>query len=110
MKLWLFLLLIGGSVRVLGQDEEIAAGEMNKEGVDVSIVSRLEGQVTNGVYPNIHSLLIARHGKLVYEHYWTGKDETLGEQIDDIDHGGAQNLADAYLFYPLRRHERGQTV
>lgn len=87
MKLWLFLLLIGGSVRVLGQDEEIAAGEMNKEGVDVSIVSRLEGQVTNGVYPNIHSLLIARHGKLVYEHYWTGKDETLGDDLGVIAHG-----------------------
>ena len=53
----------------------------------MAIVGRLEGEIGNGVYPNIHSLLIARHGKLVYEHYWSGKDEILGREMGVIVHG-----------------------
>jgi CubicO group peptidase (beta-lactamase class C family) len=87
MKLWFFLLLIAGSLRVLGQDVGIVPGKMKKEGIDAGIVGRLEGEIGRGVYPNIHSLLIARHGKLVYERYWPGKDERLGDPLGVIAHG-----------------------
>ena len=81
MKVGIFLLLLAGSLRVVGQ------------GVDAGIVGRLEREIGSGVYPNIHSLLIARHGKLVYEHYWPGKDEILGRDLGVIAHG-ADSLHD----------------
>ena len=81
MKVGIFLLLLAGSLRVVGQ------------GVDAGIVGRLEREIGSGVYPNIHSLLIARHGKLVYEHYWPGKDEILGRDLGVIAHS-ADSLHD----------------
>lgn len=58
-----------------------------KEGIDFGAVQRLEGDISSGKYPNIHSLLIARHGKLLYEHYWPGKDELLGDPLGVVLHG-----------------------
>jgi CubicO group peptidase (beta-lactamase class C family) len=33
---------------------------------------------------NVHSVLVIRHGKLVYERYFTGEDERLGQSIGTI--------------------------
>lgn len=33
---------------------------------------------------NVHALLVARHGKLVFEHYFTGTDEHLGRPAGNI--------------------------
>ena len=33
---------------------------------------------------NVHSVVVARHGKLVYERYFTGADERLGRSIGTI--------------------------
>jgi CubicO group peptidase (beta-lactamase class C family) len=33
---------------------------------------------------NVHSVLVIRHGKLVYEHYFTGPDEQLGRSTGTI--------------------------
>ena len=82
MKLWFFFLLILSVVAgCQGQVGPV------KEGIDLGVVQRLETEVGSGVYPNIHSMLIARHGKLVYEHYWPGKDEILGDDLGVIAHG-----------------------
>src|ERR1700744_2092858 len=79
MKVWLFFLMM--SVVTMGCRAQV------KEGIDLGIVQQLEGEIGSGVYPNIHSVLIARHGKLVYEHYWPGKDEILGQDLGVIAHG-----------------------
>jgi CubicO group peptidase (beta-lactamase class C family) len=50
-------------------------------GIDTAVLQQMEAEITNGVYPNIHSVLIARHERLVYEHYWPGKDEILGKNM-----------------------------
>jgi CubicO group peptidase (beta-lactamase class C family) len=55
-------------------------------GIDSAMLLRMQDDVQNGVYPNIHSVLIARHGVLVYEHYWPGKDETLGRDLGVVAH------------------------
>ncbi len=33
---------------------------------------------------NAHAILIARHGKLVYEHYFTGEDQAWGRQLGRV--------------------------
>src|SRR5262245_57696671 len=57
-------------------EDSIPLSAMWKEGVDSSLINRLAADIKNSVYPNIHSLLIARNGKLVFEHYWDGVNLT----------------------------------
>ena len=68
-------------------DEGIVLASMAEVGIDSSIVNKIDTAITNGTYPNIHSLLITRNNKLVYEKYWPGKDERWGDNFDLIDHG-----------------------
>lgn len=49
--------------------------------------AKMEADITNGVYPNIHGLLISRNDSLLYEHYWPGKDQMLGQDLGVIAHG-----------------------
>ncbi len=65
-------------------DIPVSAAE---SGFDTSLLNRVDSAISNGTYPNIHSLLIARHGKLVYEKYWPGKDESWGLDLGVISHG-----------------------
>ena len=36
---------------------------------------------------NVHSVLVVRHGKLVFEHYFAGIDERLGNQVGEVAFG-----------------------
>jgi CubicO group peptidase (beta-lactamase class C family) len=36
---------------------------------------------------NVHSVLVVRHGKLVFEHYFAGTDENLGKQVGEVNFG-----------------------
>jgi CubicO group peptidase (beta-lactamase class C family) len=36
---------------------------------------------------NIHSVLVARHGRLLFEHYRPGEDECWGEPLGSVAHG-----------------------
>jgi len=36
---------------------------------------------------NVHSVLVVRHGKLVFEHYFTGIDEKLGNPLGEVTFG-----------------------
>ncbi|MGH7864970.1 MAG: serine hydrolase domain-containing protein, partial [Candidatus Binataceae bacterium] len=38
---------------------------------------------------NVHAVLVVRHGKLVFEHYFTGTDEHLGRPAGEITFGPA---------------------
>lgn len=51
------------------------------QGIDPSIIRSMETAVEKGTYPNIHSVLIAHRGKLVYEKYWPGKDQRWGSNL-----------------------------
>jgi len=68
-------------------DEGITAASMQDEGIDSSIINKIDIAVTNGTYPNIHSLLIVRNYKLVYEKYWPGKDQRWGDDLGIRMHG-----------------------
>jgi len=62
-------------------EEGILLASMADVGIDSAIVNKIDTAITNGTYPNRHSLLIARNNKLVYEKYWSGKDESWGDDL-----------------------------
>ena len=68
-------------------DEGIPLASMADVSIDSAVINKIDTAVRNGTYPNIHSLLVARNGKLVYEKYWPGKDESWGQGLGIITHG-----------------------
>ena len=68
-------------------DEGIPVASMAEAGIDSSIVNKIDTAITNGTYPNIHSLLIVRHNKFVFEKYWPGEDQRWGDVRDLINNG-----------------------
>jgi CubicO group peptidase (beta-lactamase class C family) len=60
---------------------------MPAEGIDSTTIHSLDSAIQKGIYPNIHSLLIARNNKLAYEKYWNGKDEDWGNDVGITIHG-----------------------
>jgi len=38
-------------------------------------------------HTNIHSVLVVRHGRLLFEHYRSGEDECWGEPLGNVAHG-----------------------
>jgi CubicO group peptidase (beta-lactamase class C family) len=67
-------------------NDSIATGTAAAAGMDTAKLKKLEKEITEGIYPNIHSVLIARDNKLVYEKYWTGKDEIWGTPLGEVPH------------------------
>lgn len=68
-------------------EEGIMIASMANAGMDSVIINKIDTAIRNGTYLNIHSLLIARENKLVYEKYWPGKDEIWGQDIGIAIHG-----------------------
>ena len=67
-------------------EEGIRTASMAEVGIDSTVVNRIDTAIQNGTYPNIHSVLIARHNMLVYEKYWAGKDEGWGSDRRVVMH------------------------
>jgi CubicO group peptidase (beta-lactamase class C family) len=53
------------------------------EGMDPSILATIPGNVSS-LYPQVRSVLVVRHGYLVYEHYWHGFDAADGQELHSI--------------------------
>lgn len=70
----------------LQDDEDISAASLREAGVDSTIINGVDTAVSNGTYPNIHSLLVAKDSLLIFEKYWTGKDEVWGTNIGVVSH------------------------
>jgi CubicO group peptidase (beta-lactamase class C family) len=67
-------------------EDGIRIASMADVGIDSNVINRIDTAIQNGTYPNIHSLLIARHNMLVYEKYWAGKDESWGSDRGVVMH------------------------
>ena len=46
-------------------------------------------EVETGTLPNVHAVLIEHKGRLVFDRYWPGKDESWGQGLGHVDHARA---------------------
>lgn len=56
-------------------DDGIQTSTLIEVGMDEKLINAMHDSITAGSYSNIHSVLILRNNKLVYEKYWPGHDE-----------------------------------
>lgn len=67
--------------------DSIAIGNLQEVGIDSLPIIQLTQLILADTFPNIHSLLIYKNNKLVYENYFAGKDEEIGRKLGYIEHG-----------------------
>jgi CubicO group peptidase (beta-lactamase class C family) len=65
---------------------EIPTANALEMGIDTLLLSNLRDSLRNQVYPNIHSVLIAKNGKLFFEEYFNGTDQIYGRDIGLVEH------------------------
>lgn len=70
----------------LNKQEGIIISTPAAVGVDSNTLHTMSNAIATGEYPNIHSVLIAKNGRLIYEKYFPGKDEILGNSIGVVNH------------------------
>jgi CubicO group peptidase (beta-lactamase class C family) len=58
--------------------DRLPVAPMYNEGMDTGKIVTLTKQILADTFPDIHSMLICRHGKLIYENYFAGEDEIVG--------------------------------
>lgn len=51
------------------------------------ISAKIDFGVRSGLIPNLHSIIVARHGKIAVERYYKGGDESWGMPFGDVAHG-----------------------
>ncbi|SDF57656.1 serine hydrolase domain-containing protein [Chitinophaga filiformis] len=64
----------------------ISVASLKEERINEDKINALAEEIGKNTYPNIHSLLISRHNRLVYEHYWPGEDQRWGNPTGVIPH------------------------
>jgi CubicO group peptidase (beta-lactamase class C family) len=66
----------------LGDGWTVAAPE--QEGLDPALICGIGPRLEALTEANAHGVVIARHGRLVYEHYFTGRDRRLSVPLGDV--------------------------
>jgi len=64
----------------------IQMAPLSAAGLDAAIINKMDSLIEDGTYPNIHSVLIVKEGKLMFEKYYTGQDENWGKKLGSINH------------------------
>ena len=67
-------------------NDGIATANIADAGIDSVKIIKLTKLILADTFTNIHSLLILRNNKLVYENYFPGKDEIWGLKLGYIKH------------------------
>ena len=68
------------------QNDGIPVDHVLTSGLDTTLFVHLTKLILSDTFPNIHSLLILKDGKLVYENYFAGRDERIGKKLGHTDH------------------------
>src|SRR6476661_8403319 len=58
----------------------LRTGTLKDAGLDEATIVAGTIEILKGTYPNIHSLLILKNGRLVYEKYFSGEDVERGKR------------------------------
>lgn len=67
-------------------ENELSYGSLKNVGFDSVRIHAMTNAIAKQEYPNIHSVLIVKNRKLVYENYFDGKDEIWGTSIGMVNH------------------------
>ena len=73
----------------VGLDDDIKHASLSAVGMDPVAISELSAQISSNVFPNIHSLLIYKNDKLVFEKYFPGRDQIWGKDLGVIEHSSS---------------------
>src|SRR6516225_5347211 len=60
-------------------------GTFEEANIDQQKIISLENEINNGKY-NIHSLILLRKNKLIYEHYFAGEDAVFPNPVGKVPH------------------------
>jgi CubicO group peptidase (beta-lactamase class C family) len=84
-----------GSFKIPDQlNDEIQTASLKEAGIDEKMMKAMHDSITAGGYTNIHSVLILRNNKLVYENYWPGHDENRETDFIGMTEHGRDSLHD----------------
>jgi CubicO group peptidase (beta-lactamase class C family) len=72
-----------------------ATGTPESVGIDSALLCRLIPRIEASKVADIHSVLVVRHDKLVFEHYFAGEDERWGRPLGTVAY-------DATMLHDLR--------
>jgi len=83
--LCLYLLSCSQTKKPEIQDNEpFLKGSLSGANMDSSLIQSMDSNIATNNYPNIHSVLIWKNNSLVFEKYYSGKDEIWGDDIGTI--------------------------
>jgi CubicO group peptidase (beta-lactamase class C family) len=68
-----------------GSDWQSVAPEHAGFARDLS--EKIDFGVRSGLLPNLHSIVVARHGEIAVERYYRGEDNHWGLPLGEVDHG-----------------------
>jgi CubicO group peptidase (beta-lactamase class C family) len=63
----------------IGSSDDFILSTLAEQGLNEEMVMAAVDSINNGVYSNIHSLLILKNNKLVFEKYFEGDDAIIGK-------------------------------
>jgi CubicO group peptidase (beta-lactamase class C family)/pimeloyl-ACP methyl ester carboxylesterase len=75
-------------------NDGIQTGTLKEVGLDEKIIQTMVDSIVNGNYPHIHSVLILRNNKLVFENYWPGHDENRATNFEGVINHHRDSLHD----------------
>lgn len=67
-------------------DNNLTTDNLQSVGIDTTKIIEITKLILADSFPNIHSLLITKDNRLVYEQYFSGKDENWGWPLGYISH------------------------
>ncbi len=59
----------------------LVTGNLDQSGLDKALLNEMMQKIVNGTYPNVHSVLIIKDGKLVFEEYFYEYNKTKLHEI-----------------------------
>lgn len=68
----------------LEDEKSIQQNVISSKILNDSLLSDLTTKIEEQYYPNIHSVLIAKNGSLVYDEYFDGVDQNWGKELGEI--------------------------
>ena len=70
-----------------GRNDGWAVAKPSQAGLDPDKLAMLIDEIDTGAIPNVHAVVVEQRGRLVFEHYAPGDDQSWGRQLGTVQHG-----------------------